>query len=738
MADWSPPESDFQDSTWSPPESDFNQPDDTAVPEMSDKTKTILGGAAQLAGSSIANIPHAAAHGAVDLWRRWTHGDTSAPDPAAVQALEVPTGQYGKKLVSDITNVRLPGDPEPGDDVNEAADFGGKAPLSKFAHDYVAPVVGDVGAIAPVVAAASKFLPAAGAATKSAFTAGRAAATEPPKPVLPAQEVVNGAHASQSMGAAAVPTDVSKLTPETQAEIANAGKLGLPVNLTAIENHKLAETLPLPEGTSPLRLRKGQALQDDIQKSDEKNMRADPDTNNILSNSITDQDTKLGASIGEIRRRATPDIVQRNNMEHGQAAVDAIKTQDNQSLLDIRAKYKALADQNGGDMPIDSGTTINNINARLKKGALRNVAANNGVISEIMGNLSSGEPMDFETFDNARTQLAAVQRGADGPARTAAGIVHDELNNMPLTPEAAPLRDLSDVAKKAAKARFDMIDQNPAYKAVVDDNVPRDNKGLHVVGADSPLAPTFMNNYALGNGTNASPALVQRLKQAVPDPALHESIEAATLNKLRDAAGIDATGKGTFNNASYRNAHNALEPKLPALLSPDSIANTQQLKQVSGLVNDEGKASTTNRSNTALTLQRFGAQAEKTPGIGSELTDLGGDLAASHLGPAGVIGKKVVTGMFKKSQEAKAAQALKNSKLQFAIDATKPGAGIAGDSPRIQRAKGGKVDNHEVLVNRLMARWKAAKKATDATTKPLLNVPDNAIAKALDIAGSAI
>jgi hypothetical protein len=55
----------------------------------------------------------------------------------------------------------------------------------------------------------------------------------------------------------------------------------------------------------------------------------------------------------------------------------------------------------------------------------------------------------------------------------------------------------------------------------------------------------------------------------------------------------------------------------------------------------------------------------------------------------------------------------------------------------IQRASGGKVD-HEALVSKLMARWKAAKRETDATTKPLLKVNDNAIAKALDIAGSAI
>lgn len=53
------------------------------------------------------------------------------------------------------------------------------------------------------------------------------------------------------------------------------------------------------------------------------------------------------------------------------------------------------------------------------------------------------------------------------------------------------------------------------------------------------------------------------------------------------------------------------------------------------------------------------------------------------------------------------------------------------------RASGGKVD-HEALVQKLIKRWKNAKKETDATTKPMLKIPDEAIVKALDIAGSAI
>jgi hypothetical protein len=60
---------------------------------------------------------------------------------------------------------------------------------------------------------------------------------------------------------------------------------------------------------------------------------------------------------------------------------------------------------------------------------------------------------------------------------------------------------------------------------------------------------------------------------------------------------------------------------------------------------------------------------------------------------------------------------------------------------RVGRASGGQVGDsrkHEFLVNRLMLAAKNAKKVTDKTTEPLLNVPDEHIVKALDVAQRAI
>lgn len=61
----------------------------------------------------------------------------------------------------------------------------------------------------------------------------------------------------------------------------------------------------------------------------------------------------------------------------------------------------------------------------------------------------------------------------------------------------------------------------------------------------------------------------------------------------------------------------------------------------------------------------------------------------------------------------------------------------AASGGRIGRASGGSVSD-EHLIQALMKRAEKAKKAEDASTKPLLHMPDSAVAKALEVAGAAI
>ena len=734
--------------------------DDAAAPKarVSEAQEALLG-PTEILGSTAANIPYGVAHGTAGLLKDFGATNTGNALDKYAEIIHVPNGEAGKQLLGDI-----PGLVNAGTDglageayntgkrwVNSADDALGE--FSPTLQEYVHKA-GDV------IQHASEVAPAISPFTKvpgliRSAVADDAPALAAPKPsALPAA----GTESRQSMGAMLANRDLSVADPELRAAIQSTPN----PHDVALDRHLDAAQLTLPEGTSPLRLRKGQATGDDQQISDEKNLRADPETQGILSDSINDQNSKLGASISEIRRQATPDIVQRTNAEHDQAVIDAIKANDNAMVMDTRAKYKALADANGGSIPIDTGAAIGGIESQLGHNYLTETANESSVIRPILSDLRSGAPINFEKFENARTRLAELQR-TNTPEGVAAGIVRNSLESLPLPPEAAPLKGLADQARAAAKARFDIIKANPAYDAAINDNVPKKN-GLHDVGAPSPLAGSFIDKYATGNSGTATPALVNRLKQAVPDPIIGQSIEAAALNKLRTSAGIDEFGAGNFNNAPFRKtlADMTTKGKAQALLSPESLDRVQRLDRVSGYVNNEGKASSTNRSGTMLALNRFGAINAAVPEAAApsmakqaigKVADMGADFAAGHIaGTPGIVAKRMGVDWFrgrrqaKEAAEAKAAkeaadQSVKDAKLKFALDAVKPGAGLDYVPPvrptevpnRAPRASGGRV-SHDELVEKLIRRWKKAKRDTDAGTKPLLALPDPVVTKALNIA----
>jgi hypothetical protein len=107
-----------------------------------------LAGPSEVLASAIANIPHAAVHSAVNLYRRVSGGDTDAPDPAAVRAIEVPTGAGGRQLLSDIT--QLPGISQGIQGVKAAdAALGRVSPTAQDVLHQTADVAGDIANIAP-------------------------------------------------------------------------------------------------------------------------------------------------------------------------------------------------------------------------------------------------------------------------------------------------------------------------------------------------------------------------------------------------------------------------------------------------------------------------------------------------------------------------------------------------------------------------------------------------------------
>jgi hypothetical protein len=149
-----------------------------------------------------------------------------------------------------------------------------------------------------------------------------------------------------------------------------------------------------------------------------------------------------------------------------------------------------------------------------------------------------------------------------------------------------------------------------------------------------------------------------------------------------------------------------------------------------------GNSGTAERALPALSaIEAIGSGEPVKAGVKLAAGKLGLDAAGKAMRNQGILGKYIRSGI----PGVRAAVP--------AIDATAPTVGYGTaetergqDADPIARASGGKVHKPTVdeLVDRLVQRWKSAKKQTDATTKSLLKVPDATIVKALDIAGRAI
>ncbi|MGH8259833.1 MAG: hypothetical protein ACREUG_09095, partial [Steroidobacteraceae bacterium] len=115
---------------------------------------TLLG-EGELAAGGIANMPHAALHAGVDLYRRLTGGNTEAPDPGFVQATAVPVGEAARNLVRGVSELPPAQAISHGAHVADVA-LGNVSPTLQDVVHQALDVGGDVLNIAPAVGVAAR------------------------------------------------------------------------------------------------------------------------------------------------------------------------------------------------------------------------------------------------------------------------------------------------------------------------------------------------------------------------------------------------------------------------------------------------------------------------------------------------------------------------------------------------------------------------------------------------------
>lgn len=486
------------------------------------------------------------------------------------------------------------------------------APLAGDAVEAVVPGAAHlVSQIPAAVSGAAKS--AAGAVGSAARAAGETAADfgnavgtvtglkAPEAPALtnaPVSAAPGVAGGRGSVGAAGTPfaqqAAAEGVPDELVQKIAAAEKAGT-LNPTAAGRHIEAGSLPVP-----VELTAGQASGDVNLLSSEMNSRG---KNPELAQRFNAQNGQIADNLTAIRDQVSPNVNVPSGAPTGQALVDAYKQMDapiTQQITDLYAKARgadgAPALVNAAPQMRDFAsqvgpTRFNALPANVQQ-IFRDATANQVTLPagfEVNG--SSVRPMNVGDLMDIDKTLSGAMRGAtDGTVRHDIGALRDSIVNSQLDPTNAGADAFSayKTAQASARARFQAMDADPAYKAAVNDIAP--------AGEPSPLADDFARKYIAGGKTANVQNMMQNLSN---DPANQELVASALMDHLRERAGVDLrTGTGNISQAGLNKAIQNLGDKTRIVLGPEASEKVEKLGNVARYTQEQPRGSFVNNSNT--------------------------------------------------------------------------------------------------------------------------------------------
>lgn len=349
------------------------------------------------------------------------------------------------------------------------------------------------------------------------------------------------------------------------------------VNTPTVMRHLEGDSLPIP-----IQLTKGQASGDLVQISREQNVRG---RNPEIAYQLQNQNQGLVDNIPAIRERVAPDVYSPKTIDSSTAIMDSYRKLDQDRSTQISQAYKALEDANGGTFPVDGMQLAKNADALLAKKLKTNF-----VPPEIAADLKrfrEGEPMTFEQFEALRTNLAAeirkAERSGDGNRSAASSLIRQAMEELPLTGEAEALKPIADQARKLSRERFQALEKDPAYRAVVND----------VVSADK-----FFDKFVINGHNKNVRTMVDTLGVGSEG---HQHMAAGAINWLSDRAGI-VDGKGNFSQANFNKALKKLDDtnNLQQVFTPEGQTMLRTLGNVANYTQFQPRGSFVNNSNTLV------------------------------------------------------------------------------------------------------------------------------------------
>jgi len=455
-----------------------------------------------------------------------------------------------------------------------------------------------------------------------AFQAAKQLKKEPTTLPQAQQLAMQNAGAAQTVNKTVLDQAISSATPELAAELKTVNPADL--HSDALARHLEADSLPIP-----VRLTKGQALQDPNIISRERNERG---VKEQYVEHFNQQNKDLMANAQAIKERTAPNVFTTDYVDDAGNAIGFVNDIKKNNVEATKTAYKDLEALGGGKFPIDAQTFGKNALSALSKGEESEFLPE--VFKRRIDEYASGKKeMNFDNFENLRTQIAKASRATDdGNVRHALSVVRQELEDIPMPSATAELKTAADNARSLAKHDFELEKTNDLYNKVV--NGKADTKD-------------FIQNFVVRSKNADFQNSLNLLKD---NPQAIEHLRSGTLDYLTREA-TDASGN--FSTAKFNKAINKMDVdgKLDALFGGDAQM-LRNLVKTGQYVEARPRGAFVNESNTFVA----GAKALAASGLEKAL-----NATTANVVPIGTMGR----------------EALQNRAIkQQTKEALKPGAGV--------------------------------------------------------------
>ena len=468
---------------------------------------------------------------------------------------------------------------------------------------------------------------------------------------------VASAGAAATSHEAAINEALSSASPRVQSAFTNEAPSN--INLEALNTHKQFDKFDMQPT-------EGEALQNTSKMSDEWNDRTiDPE----LQHRFEERNPKLIEGFNKIKEKVSPDVFTENPVELANAPLEKMAKIDKNKLTDIDAAYKNLENANGGTLPLDGKSFVETAEKNLHTKLVTDALPAN--LKSALKQFSEGRQMTFEDFKMLGTITAAEMRKG-GSEAIAAGVVKDALENMQLTPEAAPLKPLLDHAKSLVKQRYDLIDPkkptyNPAYATAANDT--RTEAEIER-GDFHPAANTFIAKHYSANTPQVN---IQRMLDVIgKDSPEHQALNAAKIDEFKFGSGVKNNNGTIKQEALNKIVYHQNASNLPIMLGNNAVKDLQDLADVARKSEHvRGGPSFANTSNTESVRKRGALGAAKDFGLSAAAKGIEGLVNLKTFGYGGT----AIKNMYQGSKEAKALAAAEAERQALSKRRLGPGAG---------------------------------------------------------------